>query len=110
MSNNKPNTDQLVNVAVVGLGHWGPNLVRSIEAHSGARVVCAVETSAERRKLVAEKLPNLTIVESFDDCRKLSEITAVVIATPTETHYQIGMRALEAGYHVLLEKPIAHSS
>jgi len=104
-ANNQP-----VNTCVIGLGHWGPNLVRSIESHPRAKVVCAAEKSPERRKLVAERIPGLAIEESFNDCLEKYSFDAVVIAVPTEFHFQVGMRALEAGKHVLMEKPLALNS
>jgi predicted dehydrogenase len=97
-------------VCVVGLGHWGPNIVRAIEQHPNAKVVVAAESSAERRKLVSERIPGLTIENTFQECLSKHEFDAVVIAVPTEFHFQIGMQALEAGKHILVEKPLAMNS
>lgn len=97
-------------VCVVGLGHWGPNLVRAVEQHPSARVVVAAEASAERRQLIAEKIPGLPIEASFSECLAKHSFDAVIIAVPTELHFQVGMQALEAGKHVLLEKPLTANS
>ncbi len=97
-------------MCVVGLGHWGPNIVRSIESHPQAKVVCAAEKSSERRAFVAGKIPGLVIEESFADCLNKHDFDAVVVAVPTELHFQVGMQALEANKHVLMEKPITLNS
>jgi predicted dehydrogenase len=102
--------EKKIRTCVVGLGHWGPNLVRSIESHPQAQVVCAAERSLERRKFIAEKITSLPIEESFSTCLEKYEFDAVVVAVPTELHFQIGMQALEADKHVLIEKPIALNS
>jgi predicted dehydrogenase len=108
-SQNSPE-QQKVRTCVIGLGHWGPNLVRSIESHPQAQVVCAAEKSPERRKFVAEKIPGLAVEDSFSTCLEKYEFDAVVVAVPTELHFQVGMQALEANKHVLIEKPIALNS
>jgi predicted dehydrogenase len=59
---------------------------------------------------VAERIPGLAIEESFNDCLEKYSFDAVVVAVPTEFHFQVGMRALEAGKHVLMEKPLALNS
>lgn len=97
-------------VCVVGLGHWGPNIVRAVEQHPHAKVVVAAESSAERRKLVSERIPGLVIEKTFQECLSKHEFDAVVIAVPTELHFQVGMQALEAGKHILVEKPLAMNS
>jgi len=97
-------------VCVVGLGHWGPNIVRAIEAHSDAVVVCAAEQSEQRRAQVRERIPSLIVEQSFQECLRKYEFEAVVIAVPTQYHFQLGMQALEAGKHVMIEKPLAFNS
>lgn len=99
-----------VRVCVVGLGHWGPNLVRAIERHQGAKVVVAADASPDRRALVAERIPGLPLESSLAECLKKYEFDAVFVAVPTEFHFQIGMQALEAGKHLFVEKPIAGNS
>lgn len=101
---------KVTQVCVVGLGHWGPNLIRAIEQHPDARVVVAADSSVDRRQLVAEKIPNLAIESSFSECLEKYDFDSVVIAVPTEFHFQIGMQALKAGKNVLMEKPLALNS
>jgi predicted dehydrogenase len=106
----KSGIDEPTRVCIVGLGHWGPNIVRAIEQHPRAKVVVAAETSEERKAYVAGKIPSLPIERSFQQCLQNHSFDAVVVAVPTEYHFQIGMQALEAGKHILVEKPLAFNS
>lgn len=99
-----------VRACVVGLGHWGPNLVRAIERHPNAKVVVAADASPERRALVAQRIPGLALESSLSDCLKKYEFDTVFVAVPTEFHFQVGMQVLEAGKHLFIEKPLASNS
>lgn len=99
-----------VRTCVIGLGHWGPNLVRAIERHQRAEVVVAADQSAERRALVSEKIPNLPLEATLTDCLEKHDFDAVFVAVPTGMHYQVGMRVLQAGKHLFMEKPLAGNS
>lgn len=107
---NGPKNSREVRVCVVGLGHWGPNLVRAIERHPNARVVVAADASPERREIVSQRIPGLPLETSFAECLKKYEFDAVFVAVPTEFHFQVGMQVLEAGKHLFVEKPIASNS
>lgn len=107
---NSSNTSSAINICVVGLGHWGPNLVRAIERYPGAKVVVAADQSEERRRMIAERIPGLPLESSFDDCLRKYSFDGVVIAVPTSLHYQLGMQALAAGKHVFIEKPLADNT
>ena len=98
-----------IHICVVGLGHWGPNIVRSFEGHQAALVTCGVDASEERRKFIQTKLPNLNLYESLDQALNTETIDAVVIASPTQYHFQLGMRALDAGKHIFVEKPLTNN-
>jgi predicted dehydrogenase len=97
-------------VAVVGLGYWGPNLVRVLHELHGATPVLACDTSTTALSSVALRYPNLrtasSVVEVCDD----QGVDAVAIATPVSTHYELAAAALEAGKHVFVEKPLAAST
>lgn len=110
MANAPVPSNKELKICVVGLGHWGPNLVRSIERHPRAKVVVAADPSAERRQIVSEKIPGLPLASSLTECLQKHDFDAVVLAVPTELHFQVGMQALEAGKHVFIEKPLAHNS
>ena len=96
-------------VGVIGLGYWGPNLVRNFLAHSDVTKVVACDTREDRLQFIKEKFP---AVELTQDCKALikSNVDIIVIATPVDTHYNLGKKALEAGKHIWVEKPFASTS
>ncbi|HYG86198.1 MAG TPA: Gfo/Idh/MocA family oxidoreductase [Azospirillum sp.] len=90
-------------VAVVGCGYWGINLVRNFHA---VEALAAVSEAAPARaaELSAQfDVPAL----SFDEVLASPDIDAVVLATPAETHAALTLRAIDAGKHVFVEKPLA---
>jgi predicted dehydrogenase len=94
-------------VNCVGVGHWGPNLVRNFCTHPDARVGTVCDLSADRLRLIQRNNPGVTRVSS-DGLATVTDAAAdaVVIATPLATHYRLARAALEAGKHVLVEKPL----
>ncbi|EFK11584.1 oxidoreductase, NAD-binding domain protein [delta proteobacterium NaphS2] len=99
----------MINVAQIGVGYWGPNLLRNLVANENCRVKIVVETSEERRKFVKSTYPSVDTSDSLDSVLNDSAISAVVISTPVATHFDIAMKILRAGKHVLVEKPMATS-
>jgi predicted dehydrogenase len=97
-------------VAVVGLGYWGPNLVRVLHEIQGVEVawVCDVNEAAIRQ--VVRRYPALRATTIFEPILRDPAIDAVILATPVSTHFSLAFRALEAGKHVFVEKPLADSS
>jgi predicted dehydrogenase len=102
-------SDNPIGIGVIGLGHWGPNHVRVFGQTGGARVVVAADPSADRRRHVGNLYRDLELVESATDVLTRSDVDAVVVATPARTHFELATAALEAGKHVLLEKPMCTS-
>src|SRR5512139_3320011 len=95
-----------VNVGLVGLGYWGPNHLRVLQDSERARLrwLCDIDpVPLERlgRRTTAESTTELDRV--LDDPRT----DAVILSTPISTHYELSRRCLEAGKHVLVEKPLA---
>jgi predicted dehydrogenase len=100
---------QPVNVGVVGLGYWGPNLARNIAALAGVELSwCCDERPAARERIVAAH-PRTRVTAHLDDLLGDDELDAVVLATPVPTHASLAIRVLEAGKHCFVEKPLAHS-
>jgi UDP-2-acetamido-3-amino-2,3-dideoxy-glucuronate N-acetyltransferase len=97
-------TDQRPNIAVVGCGYWGKNLVRNFHNLGSLRAVCDVDT--DRMQETAERY-GVSSVGSFDELLELREIQGIVIAAPAAQHYELAKRALLAGKDVFVEKPIA---
>jgi predicted dehydrogenase len=99
-----------LNVAVVGYGYWGPNLVRNVSASSAMRLAALCERDARRADAFRARMPGVTIESDFDQLLLDPSVDAVVVATPPNTHYALCKRALQAGKHVLVEKPLAKTS
>ena len=93
----------------MGLGHWGPNLIRSFQSDSRVSQVIGIESNSERRQYISDNNPKLSILTNLDECLSDRTIEAVVIATPTETHYSLGLQCLQADKHLFIEKPLSHS-
>ena len=94
-------------LAQFGCGYWGPNLLRNFSALPDCSVKYVVDNSAERRAFVTRNFPQTTGIESCENVLRDPEVKAVIIATPAETHFEMAKRALEAGKHVFVEKPLA---
>jgi predicted dehydrogenase len=99
----------MINIAVVGYGYWGPNLVRNIQELGDARVISCCDMNPERLTQVKTKFPSLEITTKYEDILNNPSVDAVVIATPVSTHFDLASRAFEHGKHVLLEKPATAS-
>lgn len=96
----------MIGIAVIGYGYWGPNLVRNFALVDGAQVVAVVDQRPERRATVEKLYPTVTTYADPADMLANPDVDAVVIATPVSTHFDLSMQALEAGKHVMVEKPM----
>jgi len=96
------------NVAVIGSGYWGANLVRNFHGLGALRVVC--DRDAARLKTFRETYPECPVTTSFEEILADDTIPAVAIATPAEMHEDMVRRALLAGKDVFVEKPLCLSS
>ncbi len=99
-----------LNVAVVGCGYWGPNLIRNFAESKLTRVKYVVDLIPERLAKLSRRYPGTQFVSDFDKVLEDRELDAVVIATPVHTHYQLAKQALLADKHVLVEKPMCLNS
>jgi predicted dehydrogenase len=99
-------TPDEISLAVIGAGHWGPGLIRSFDTPPVSRVRVVVDRDAGRLEQVRGRFPSVNITDNADAVWTDPAIQAVVIATPTSTHYALVKAALNAGKHVLVEKPI----
>ncbi|HVE75767.1 MAG TPA: Gfo/Idh/MocA family oxidoreductase [Actinomycetota bacterium] len=100
----------MIGIALVGAGHWGPNLLRNFHNKQSSSVLWAIDQDPDRLKLVSSKYPEISLGSDLSEAIEDSRVDAVVIATPTSTHYPIAKAALSAGRHVLVEKPISSTS
>jgi predicted dehydrogenase len=99
----------VIGVAVVGCGYWGPNVVRNLTGLAGAeaRVICDLDPA--RLEPLQRRYPTLRATTDHRDALADPRVDAVVICTPVATHFEIARAALEAGKHVLVEKPLTDS-
>jgi predicted dehydrogenase len=99
-----------IKVGLAGLGYWGPNLARNFDDLPDAELAWLCEVDDEQRKRYATRFPDTRTTARFEDLLEDSSVEAVVVATPVVTHVDLARRALLAGKHVFVEKPIAQSS
>jgi predicted dehydrogenase len=93
-------------IAVVGYGYWGPNLVRNLADTPDVELAWCIDKRVDRLELVKKRYPGLKVSDTVNDSFGDPVVDAVAIATPVDTHYALAKRALEAGKHVLVEKPL----
>jgi len=99
-----------VRTGVVGLGYWGPNLIRNLQELETSEVSWICDLDRARLQSIGKRYPAARSTTSFDDLLNDPELEAVAIATPVSTHHPLALAALEAGKHVFIEKPLAASS
>jgi len=99
-----------VNIAVIGLGHWGPNLARNVASLTDARLHTLCDVRADRLAQVARQYPGVKTQTDYTAILADPEVDAVMIATPVHTHFELAAAALQAGKHVMVEKPLAQTS
>ena len=94
-------------VGVVGLGYWGPNLLRVLtdDADVAVRWICDIDP--DRLARFSRRHPGVRTTTSLDDVLADDEVDAVAIATPVFTHFELCTRSLLAGKHTFVEKPLA---
>src|SRR4051794_39555531 len=97
-------------VAVVGYGYWGPNLVRNVVERQELEFAGLCELDPERRAAFSARMPGAPVFEDLHEVLDDSTIDALIVATPPRTHHAIAERALHAGRHVLVEKPLAKTT
>ena len=99
----------MTRIGIIGLGYWGPNLVRAFDALPDAEVTVVCDLDRTRLAQAAARFPH---VRATDDPEELfaAGVDGVVIATPTRTHHALARRALECGINVFVEKPLAAGS
>ena len=100
----------MIRIGIVGYGHWGPNHVRVINECKDARVVMVGDLDASRRAAASQAHPGLVTTELPEEVVTSPNIDAVIVSTPVVTHHSIAMSALNAGKHVLVEKPLCQTT
>lgn len=93
-------------VGVIGLGYWGPNLVRNLILVDKVDEVIACDSDQGRLNSASKKFPSVALMDDFRKMFADDRVEAVAIATPVSTHFSLAKEAIEHGKHVLVEKPM----
>src|SRR4051812_4142910 len=102
-------TERPLKVGVAGLGYWGPNIARNLAALPGVELAWCCDADEANRARTAPMFPRARFTADLDDVLADDTVDAVALATPVPTHAALAIRALEAGKHCFVEKPMAQS-
>jgi predicted dehydrogenase len=100
----------MINVAVVGCGYWGPNLIRNFHSLPDCCVKVICDFDRQRLDYLKKSYPAVTTTTDYTDVIGNPEVNAVAIATPVQTHFPLAVQSLKAGKHTFIEKPMAVSA
>jgi predicted dehydrogenase len=100
----------MVGIGVIGYGYWGPNLVRNFMETDGVVVRGICDREPKRQALAKARCPTAKVTADPTDLLKDPGIDAIVVATPVSSHFELAMAAIDAGKHVLVEKPMTATS
>lgn len=100
----------MIQIGVIGYGYWGPNLVRNFAEARNAEVAAVADLDPKQLEVVRKRYPVVRTTTRFQDLLEDPAIDAIAIATPVQTHFELGMAVLKAGKHLWLEKPMAETS
>ncbi len=98
-----------INVGVIGYGYWGPKLARNVHQIAGATLSMVSDLRDDRLADIKTMYPETIATKNYQDLLE-ADLDAVIIATPVNMHYPLTKDALQAGKHVLVEKPITSDS
>lgn len=93
-------------IGIIGLGYWGPNLVRNFLSNKYVSNVVCYDLKATRVEKIKHRFPVIETVKSFEELLNREDVEGIALATPVSTHYSLGMQVLKAGKHLLVEKPM----
>jgi predicted dehydrogenase len=99
-----------VRVGIAGLGYWGPNLARNLDAIEGCELAWCCDASEDARARYAQVYPSARFTADIDDLLGDDSLDAVAITTPVPTHAELAQRVLDAGKHCFVEKPLAQDA
>jgi predicted dehydrogenase len=99
-----------IGIGVIGYGYWGPNLVRNFATSDCSRVVAVSDLDPAKLAVSKRRHPEAEATCNFRDLLQNPRIDAIAIATPVHTHFELALAALNAGKHVLVEKPFVQTS
>jgi predicted dehydrogenase len=96
----------MIKIGIIGYGYWGPNLARNFADTTDCEVAGIADSRPERLTQALRRHPSAIVTTDPDELLSNPAIDAIAIATPVATHFDLAMRALQAGKHIFVEKPI----
>src|SRR3972149_1405137 len=102
--------DKNIKTAIVGLGYWGPNLLRNFSDIKDYKIIYGCDLLTSNLDKFTSIYPFVKFTNKFEDILKDTNVDLIAIATPLSTHFKLAEKALKAGKHVLLEKPMTENS
>ncbi|MCP3890763.1 MAG: Gfo/Idh/MocA family oxidoreductase, partial [Desulfobulbaceae bacterium] len=99
----------MFNIGIVGCGYWGPNIIRNFNSLKECKVKTICDLDEDRLAHMKTLYPGVETTLDFDVIVNDPDIDAIAIATPVHMHHKMAYKSLEAGKHVLIEKPMASS-
>ncbi len=100
----------MINVGVIGAGYWGPNIIRNFMANTNTSVLACSDLNGERLAHIGRLYPTIKTTQNYSEVVNHGDLDLIAVCTPVDTHFKITKHALEAGKHVLIEKPMTSSS
>ncbi len=100
----------MINVGVIGVGYWGPNIIRNFYSNLQTTVCKCCDLRKDRLDFIKRTYPSIETTADYSDLTNDPRLDILAICTPVHTHYEIAKKALSAGKHVLIEKPMTNSS
>lgn len=100
----------MINLGLVGVGYWGANLARNLNSTENARLAWICDANEKALAKIAGGYPKARTTGSLDEMLAAADLDAVVVATPARSHFDLARQCLNAGKHVLVEKPLAMST
>ena len=102
--------NKTLNIAVIGCGYWGPNLVRNFRSQPDCRVKIMCDINEDRLDHMSALYREIDTTSDVNSVFNDPDVDALVVATPVDLHYEFAKRGLEAGKHVFVEKPMTSSA
>ncbi|MBK8943740.1 MAG: Gfo/Idh/MocA family oxidoreductase [Ignavibacteriae bacterium] len=96
-------------VGIIGLGYWGPNLVRNFMSHPEISQVYGCDLSDDRLNFIKSRFPSAEVLKDYNELLR-KDINIIAIATPVDTHFKFAKMALDSGKHIWVEKPFTATS
>lgn len=97
----------MIRAALIGVGYWGPNLLRNLVAHREIEMKWVCDLDDRRLGEIAQRYPHIKTTRHHSDLLRDASVDLIVIATPVQSHFPLAMASLRAGKNVLLTKPMA---